>query len=59
MKSTKHVKHMLKPVRKLRSSGVTVVYYIQTAKNLADPFTKGLSRTVIDNASKEMGLRPM
>jgi mRNA-degrading endonuclease RelE of RelBE toxin-antitoxin system len=59
MKSTKHVKHRLKPVRKLRSSGVIVVYYIQIAKNLADPFTKGLSRTVIDNASKEMGLRPM
>ena len=33
--------------------------YIQTAKNLVDPFTKGLSRTVIDNASKEMGLRPV
>jgi hypothetical protein len=59
MKSTKHVKHRLKSVRKLRSSGVIAVYYIQIAKNLADPFTKGLSRTVIDNASKEMGLRPM
>jgi len=32
--------------------------YIQTAKNLADPFTKG-PHTVIDNASKEMGSRPM
>jgi hypothetical protein len=59
MKSTKHVKHRLKSDRKLRSSGVIVVYYIQIAKNLADPFTKGLSCTVIDNASKEMELRPM
>ena len=59
MKSNKHVKRRLKSVRKLRSSGVIVVKYIQTAKNLVDPFTKGLSRTVIDNASKEMGLRPM
>ena len=59
MKSTKHVKRRLKSVRKLRSSGVIVVDYIQTAKNLADPFTKGLSHNVIDNASKEMGLRPM
>jgi hypothetical protein len=25
---------------------------------LADPFTKGLSRNVIDYASKEMGMRP-
>jgi hypothetical protein len=53
------VKHKFKSVRKLRSSGVIAVEYIQTAKNLADPFTKGLSRTVIDNASKEMGLRPV
>ena len=59
MKSTKHVKHRLKSVKKLRSSEVIAMDYIQTAKNLADPFIKGLSRTVIDNASKEMGLRPM
>ena len=59
MKSNKHVKHRLKSVRKLSSSGVIAVDYIQIAKNLADPFTKGLSRTVIDNASKEMGLRPV
>ena len=59
MKSHKHVKHRLKSVRKLWSSGVIAVEYIQTPKNLADPFTKGLSRTVIDNASKEMGLRPV
>ena len=58
MKSNKHVKRRLKSVRKLRNSGVIAVEYINTAKNLADPFTKGLSRTVIDNASKEMGLRP-
>jgi hypothetical protein len=58
-KSSKYIKRGLKSVRKLRSSGVIAVDYIQTAKNLADPFTKGLSRTVIDNASKEMGLRPM
>jgi hypothetical protein len=44
IKFTKYVKHMLKSVRKLRSSRVIVVDYIQTAKNLADPFTKGLSR---------------
>ena len=59
MKSNKHVKRRLKSVRKWRSSGVIAVEYIQTAKNLADPFTKGLSHTVIDNASKEMGLRPV
>jgi len=59
MKSNKHVKRRLKSVRKLRSSGAIAVEYIQIAKNLADSFTKGLSRTVIDNASNEMGLTPV
>ncbi|WVZ99677.1 LOW QUALITY PROTEIN: hypothetical protein U9M48_044940 [Paspalum notatum var. saurae] len=49
----------VKSVRKMRHSGVISVTYIQTEKNLADPFTKGLSRNVIDIASKEMGLRPI
>ena len=58
MKSNKHIRMRLKPVNKLRNSGVIVLEYVHTAKNLADPFTKGLSRVVIDNASREMGMRP-
>jgi hypothetical protein len=58
-KSTRHVKRRLKSVRKLRNSGVITVAYVQTDKNLADPFTKGLSRNVIEIASREMGIRPM
>jgi hypothetical protein len=57
MKSSRHVKRRLKSVRKLRSSGVITLDYIPTAENLADQFTKSLSRSVIDNASKELGLR--
>jgi Icc-related predicted phosphoesterase len=59
MKSSRHVKRRLKYVRKLRSSGVIALDYIPTAENLADQFTKGLSRSVIDNASRELGLRPI
>jgi hypothetical protein len=58
-KLTRHVKRRLKTIRKLRNSGVLTVSYIQTNKNLADPFTKGLSRNVIEIASREMGMRPM
>jgi hypothetical protein len=58
-KSSRHVKRRLKSVRKLRNSGVITVAYIETDKNLADPFTKGLSRNVIESASREMGLRPI
>jgi hypothetical protein len=58
MKSSRHVKRRLKSVRKLKNSGVITLDYIHTSKNLADPFTKGLSRNVIDISSTEMGLRP-
>ena len=58
-KSSRHVKIQLKSVRKMRNSGVISVTYIQTDKNLADPFTKRLSRNVIGNASRELGLRPI
>ena len=55
-KSSRHVKRRLKSVRKLRKSGVISVTYIQ---NLADPFTKGLSRNMIDSASRDMGMIPV
>jgi len=58
MKSTRHVMRRLKYVRKLRNSGVIVLDYVHTSKNLADQFTKGLSHIVIDGALREMGLRP-
>jgi hypothetical protein len=59
MKSSIHIKIRLKTIRKIRNFGVITLDYIHTEKNLADPFTKGLSRNVIDAASKEMGLRPI
>jgi adenosylmethionine-8-amino-7-oxononanoate aminotransferase len=58
-KSTRHVKRRLKSVRKLRNSGVIAMAYVQTDKNLTDPFTKELSRNVIKFASREMGMRPI
>ena len=58
MKSSRHVKRQLKSVRKLRNSEVIALDYVQTAKNLADQFTKGLSQNVIDNASMELDLKP-
>jgi hypothetical protein len=58
MKSTRHMKRRLKSVRKLRNSRVISLDYVHTSKNLADQFTKGLSRNVIEGASRELGLRP-
>jgi hypothetical protein len=58
-KSTRHVKTHLKSVKKLRNSGVIAVTYVQTDKNLLDPFTKRLSRNAIEITSSEMGMRSM
>ena len=58
MKSSRHVERRLKSVRKLINSGVIALDYVETAKNLADQFTKGLSRNVIDNASMELDMKP-
>jgi hypothetical protein len=57
-KFSRHVKRRIKSVRHLRNTGEIVVEYINTARNLADPFTKGLAHAVIDGASREMGLKP-
>ena len=58
-KSNKHIKRRLKTVRKMRNSGVIAVSYVKTENNLADPFTKELSRNVISMMSKGMGMRPI
>jgi hypothetical protein len=58
MKSTRYIKRHLKSVRKLRNSRVILLDYVHTSKILVDQFTKGLSRSVIDNASSEMDLTP-
>jgi hypothetical protein len=58
MKSSRHVKRQLESVRKLRNSGVISLDSVHASRNLADQFTKGLSRNVIESASREMGMRP-
>jgi hypothetical protein len=35
-----------------------MLLYIQIDKNLVDPFTKMLSRNVIENSSREVGMIP-
>jgi hypothetical protein len=58
MKSTRDVKRRLKFVRKLKNSRVIALDYVHTYKNLADQFTKSLSRNMIEGVSRELGLRP-
>jgi hypothetical protein len=58
MKSSEHIKRRLKSARHALEVGIITVDYICSEENLADLFTKGLARTVIQAASKRMGLLP-
>jgi hypothetical protein len=57
-KFSRHVKWRIKLVRHLRNTGEIVVEYINTTQNQIDPFTKGLAHAVVDETSREMGLKP-
>lgn len=46
-------------VRDLISDGIITIMYVRTSNNLADPFTKGLSKDMVFGTSREMGLRPI
>ena len=44
-------------VRKLIKSGIISLTFVKTSENLADPFTKPLTREVVRSTSKWMGLK--
>jgi hypothetical protein len=52
IKSSRHIMRRSKSIKKMRNSRVITLDYIQTKMNLADLFTNGLLRNVIDTASK-------
>ncbi|MFS7900569.1 hypothetical protein Hanom_Chr00s122553g01812251 [Helianthus anomalus] len=46
-------------IRQLLSTGVITIDYVRSADNIADPFTKGLSRELVETSSRGMGLKPV
>ena len=54
---SRHIRRRQNTVRQLLSDGTISIDYVRTNDNLADPFTKGLSREKIDCASRGMGLK--
>ena len=44
-------------VRDLFQRGVTSISYVRTSENLADPFTKPLTRDLVATSSRGMGLK--
>jgi len=56
-KMNRHIQIRLKPVQRLLGR-VVILNFVKSEKNLADPLTKGLSRSVVLESSKDMGLSP-
>ena len=45
-------------VKQLIQEGIITIIYVRTSNNLADPFTKGLTKDLVKKTSIGMGLRP-
>jgi hypothetical protein len=56
---SRHIRRRHKTIRRLLSTGIISIDYIKSGDNLADPFTKGLSRELVVKSSRGMGLKPM
>ena len=46
-------------VKQLLKHGVISLEYVRSEKNLADPLTKGLTKQVVLDTSRGIGLKPM
>nr|GEU80219.1 Pol polyprotein [Tanacetum cinerariifolium] len=55
----RHIRRRHNWIRKLLSTGVISIDYVASKDNIADPFTKGLSRELVSKSSKGMGLKPL
>ena len=56
-KHNRHIQIRYKSVQCLLGK-VVILDFVKSEKNLADPLTKGLSRSVVLDSSREMGLSP-
>ena len=55
---SRHISLRHEYVRQLIVDGIITIVFIRSSKNLADPFTKGLSRDLVKSTSSGMGLKP-
>jgi hypothetical protein len=46
-------------IRQMIDDNIISLKYVKSCQNLADPFTKGLSRDVINKTSRGMGIKPI
>uniref|UniRef100_A0A2N9HD70 Reverse transcriptase Ty1/copia-type domain-containing protein n=1 Tax=Fagus sylvatica TaxID=28930 RepID=A0A2N9HD70_FAGSY len=55
---SRHISLRHEYVRQLIEDGIISIVYVKSSSNLADPFTKGLSRDLVRVTSIGMGLKP-
>ena len=56
---SRHIRRRHNTIKQLLSSGVVTIDYVRSKDNIADPLTKGLSRELVEKASRGMGLKPI
>jgi len=57
-KFSRHIRLRHSTIRQLIESGTIKVVYVKTSRNLADPFTKPLTRDLVASTARVMGLKP-
>ncbi|WMV38493.1 hypothetical protein MTR67_031878, partial [Solanum verrucosum] len=55
----RHIRIRHSAVKQLLKLGVISLKYLWSERNLADPMTKGLTRKIILETSRGMGLKPI
>ncbi|KAL0348974.1 UNVERIFIED_CONTAM: Retrovirus-related Pol polyprotein from transposon TNT 1-94 [Sesamum angustifolium] len=55
----RHIRLRHSAVKELLKNGIISLDYVRSERNLADPLTKGLTRRIIQETSRAMGLKPL
>lgn len=55
---SRHISLRHEYVRQIINDGIITIVYIRSSNNLADPFTKALTREMVRSTSVGMGLKP-
>jgi hypothetical protein len=55
---SRHISLRHECVRQLIVDGIITIVFVRLSKNLANPFTKGLSKDLVKSTSSGMGLKP-
>ncbi|KAL0352264.1 UNVERIFIED_CONTAM: Retrovirus-related Pol polyprotein from transposon TNT 1-94 [Sesamum calycinum] len=55
----RHIRLRYSAIKELLKNGIISLDYVRSERNLVDPFTKGLTRRIIQETSRAMGLKPL